>query len=172
MSEAKPIAPSAEYQLGREIAELVSSRTGLFPDAITQVVASSERIVVTYGTRVGPDQITARVLTLDARTGLVSSDTPESLQRGMRVVVTGRLKTRQYETREGEKRTSVEIDVEEVGPSLKNATAKVQKATRSEGGSARAGQAPEHDPWSSPAAQDAVKTANDPWGNDASGAPF
>lgn len=96
----------------------------------------------------------------------------ESLQRGMRVVVTGRLKTRQYETREGEKRTSVEIDVEEVGPSLKNATAKVQKATRSEGGSARAGQAPEHDPWSSPAAQDAVKTANDPWGNDASGAPF
>lgn len=77
MSEAKPIAPSAEYQLGREIAELVSSRTGLFPDAITQVVASSERIVVTYGTRVGPDQITARVLTLDARTGLVSSDTPE-----------------------------------------------------------------------------------------------
>src|SRR6201747_1073635 len=49
----------------------------------------------------------------------------ESLQRGMRVVVQGRLKQRSYETREGEKRTVVELDVEEVGPSLKYATAKV-----------------------------------------------
>lgn len=58
----------------------------------------------------------------------------ESLQRGMRVVVQGRLKARTYETREGEKRTVFEIEVEEVGPSLKFATAKVARATRSGGG--------------------------------------
>ncbi|MFE0735610.1 single-stranded DNA-binding protein [Streptomyces sp. NPDC058855] len=51
----------------------------------------------------------------------------ESLQRGMRVVVQGRLKQRSYEDREGVKRTVFELDVEEVGPSLKNATAKVTK---------------------------------------------
>ena len=58
----------------------------------------------------------------------------ESLTRGMRVIVQGRLKARSYETREGEKRTVFEIDVEEVGPSLKMATAKVQKTSRSGGG--------------------------------------
>jgi single-strand DNA-binding protein len=58
----------------------------------------------------------------------------ESLTRGMRVIVTGRLKARSYETREGEKRTVFEIDVEEVGPSMKYATAKVTKTSRSGGG--------------------------------------
>ena len=58
----------------------------------------------------------------------------ESLVRGMRVIVSGRLKARSYETREGEKRTVFEIDVDEVGPSLKYATAKVSKTTRSGGG--------------------------------------
>ncbi|MGZ4494754.1 MAG: single-stranded DNA-binding protein, partial [Nocardioides sp.] len=58
----------------------------------------------------------------------------ESLQRGMRVIVTGRLKARSYETREGEKRTVFEIEVDEVGPSLRYATAKVTKTTRSGGG--------------------------------------
>src|SRR3954451_21420969 len=58
----------------------------------------------------------------------------ESLTRGMRVVVQGRLKARSYETREGEKRTVFEIEVEEVGPSLKFATAKVTRATRGGGG--------------------------------------
>ena len=58
----------------------------------------------------------------------------ESLQKGMRVVVQGRLKQRSYETREGEKRTVVELDVEEVGPSLKYATAKVARVQRSGGG--------------------------------------
>jgi len=58
----------------------------------------------------------------------------ESLQRGMRVIVQGRLKQRSYETREGEKRTVFEVEVDEVGPSLRNATAKVTKATRSGGG--------------------------------------
>ena len=58
----------------------------------------------------------------------------ESLTRGMRVIVQGRLKARSYETREGEKRTVFEIDVEEVGPSLRSATAKVAKTSRSGGG--------------------------------------
>ncbi|MCW2595155.1 MAG: single-stranded DNA-binding protein [Jatrophihabitans sp.] len=54
----------------------------------------------------------------------------ESLQRGMRVVASGRLKQRSYETREGEKRTVVEMEVDEVGPSLKYATAKVNRTQR------------------------------------------
>jgi single-strand DNA-binding protein len=58
----------------------------------------------------------------------------ESLTKGMRVIVTGRLKSRQYETREGEKRTAMEIDVEEVGPALRYATAKVNRAARGGGG--------------------------------------
>jgi single-strand DNA-binding protein len=57
----------------------------------------------------------------------------ESLQRGMRVIVTGRLKQRNYETKEGEKRTVFEVEVEDVGPSLKNASAKVNRASRGGG---------------------------------------
>jgi single-strand DNA-binding protein len=59
----------------------------------------------------------------------------ESLQRGARVIVTGRLRQRSYETREGEKRTVIELEVDEIGPSLRYATAKVQKMARSSGGS-------------------------------------
>ena len=117
----------------------------------------------------------------------------ESLQRGMRVVVQGRLKSRQYETREGEKRTVFEIEVEEVGPSLKYATAKVTRANRSGGGGgggfgggaaggSASGGAPAADPWATPAPQqggggyggqqgsnqgnqgDSSSPANDPWG--------
>ena len=58
----------------------------------------------------------------------------ESLTRGARVIVTGRLKQRSFETREGEKRTVVEVEVDEIGPSLRYATAKVNKASRSVGG--------------------------------------
>ncbi|MEE6178340.1 single-stranded DNA-binding protein [Mycobacterium sp. 050134] len=58
----------------------------------------------------------------------------ESLTRGSRVIVTGRLKQRSFETREGEKRTVVEVEVDEIGPSLRYATAKVNKASRSGGG--------------------------------------
>ncbi|MEQ6900859.1 single-stranded DNA-binding protein [Nocardioides sp. YIM 152588] len=64
----------------------------------------------------------------------MAENVAETLQKGMRVVVQGRLKSRQYETREGEKRTAFEIDVEEVGPSLRYATAKVARAGRSSGG--------------------------------------
>ena len=58
----------------------------------------------------------------------------ESLQRGARVIVSGRLRQRSYETREGEKRTVYELEVDEIGPSLRYATAKVQKMSRSSGG--------------------------------------
>jgi single-strand DNA-binding protein len=57
----------------------------------------------------------------------------ESLQRGMRVIVNGRLRQRSYETREGEKRTVYEVEVDDVGPSLRNASAKVNRASRGSG---------------------------------------
>src|SRR5204863_490296 len=75
----------------------------------------------------------------------------ESLQRGMRVIVQGRLKQRSYETKEGEKRTVYEVEVDEVGPSLKSATAKVVKTQRGGGGGGfggGGGQA-DNDPWAS-----------------------
>ncbi|MFI5861324.1 single-stranded DNA-binding protein [Streptomyces sp. NPDC051546] len=100
----------------------------------------------------------------------------ESLQRGMRVIVQGRLKQRSYEDREGVKRTVYELDVEEVGPSLKNATSKVTKTTgrggqggyggggggqqqggggnwggAPGGGAPQGGGAPSDDPWASSA---------------------
>ena len=57
----------------------------------------------------------------------------ESLQRGMRVIVSGRLRQRSYETKEGEKRTVYEVEADDVGPSLRNASAKVTRAVRSGG---------------------------------------
>ncbi|GAA1077008.1 MULTISPECIES: single-stranded DNA-binding protein [Streptomycetaceae] len=57
----------------------------------------------------------------------------ESLQKGMRVIVQGRLRQRSYDTKEGEKRTVFEVEVDEVGPSLRSATAKVTRANRSGG---------------------------------------
>ncbi|HWC35527.1 MAG TPA: single-stranded DNA-binding protein [Mycobacteriales bacterium] len=81
----------------------------------------------------------------------------ESLTRGARVIVTGRLKQRSFETKEGEKRTVVELDVDEVGPSLRYATAKVTKASRGGGGGGGSyggggGSAPvDDDPWATPA---------------------
>ena len=60
----------------------------------------------------------------------------ESLTRGMRVIVSGRLRQRSYETKEGEKRTVYEVEVDDVGPSLRNASAKVAKVTRAGGGQA------------------------------------
>jgi len=91
----------------------------------------------------------------------------ESLHKGTRVIVQGRLKQRSYETREGEKRTVYELDVDEVGPALRYATTKVSKVTRSGGGGGfggggqggQSGQsqsaAPADDPWASaPATND------------------
>jgi single-strand DNA-binding protein len=77
----------------------------------------------------------------------------ESLTRGARVIVSGRLKQRSFETREGEKRTVVELEVDEVGPSLRYATAKVNKVSRGSGGGGGFGGsgsgAPADDPWGS-----------------------
>ncbi len=97
----------------------------------------------------------------------------ESLVRGTRVVVTGRLKQRSYETREGEKRTVVELEVDEIGPSLRYATAKVQKTQRSgTGGPSSGGGAPAgssgssgSDPWAS------STPAADPWASDTTDEP-
>lgn len=83
----------------------------------------------------------------------------ESLQRGSRVIVSGRLRQRSYETKEGERRTVVELEVDEIGPSLRYATAKVQKMSRGSGGgfgssggnsSGSAGRSND-DPWASAA---------------------
>ncbi len=82
----------------------------------------------------------------------------ESLQRGTRVIVSGRLKSRSYETKEGEKRTVIEMEVDEVGPSLRYATAKVNRTQRgggsggfsgggSQGGGGFAGGGSPEDPW-------------------------
>jgi single-strand DNA-binding protein len=72
----------------------------------------------------------------------------ESLTKGTRVIVSGRLRQRSYETKEGEKRTEYEIEVDEVGPSLRNATAKVNRANRGgAGGVGGYGGGASDDPW-------------------------
>ncbi len=98
----------------------------------------------------------------------------ESLQRGMRVIVQGRLKQRSYETREGEKRTVMELEVDEVGPALAFATAKVSRAARQGGGSY--GTAPQSAgadrPWSGAPATGAPATGGaDPWATPPAGRP-
>ncbi|WP_156507487.1 single-stranded DNA-binding protein [Arthrobacter sp. OY3WO11] len=106
----------------------------------------------------------------------------ESLTKGMRVIVTGRLKSRSYETKEGEKRTVIELEVDEIGPSLRYANAKVNRTQRSnQGGQAAGGfgsqgsgdqgsqSAPQDDPWGIPA----TSNAGSGWGNGPdSGPPF
>ncbi len=91
----------------------------------------------------------------------------ESLTKGMRVIVTGRLKQRSYETREGEKRTVFEVEVDDVGPALRNATAKVNRVQRegggggggrgydNGGGAGGGGFAAADDPWATPPPSDA-----------------
>jgi single-strand DNA-binding protein len=101
----------------------------------------------------------------------------ESLQRGMRVIVSGRLRQRSYETKEGEKRTVYEVEVDDVGPSLRNASAKVNRAARSgangngNGNGGGQGGAPV-----APAAsaarsggQGGYSADSDPWANDGAG---
>jgi single-strand DNA-binding protein len=71
----------------------------------------------------------------------------ESLQRGTRVIASGRLSSRSYDTKEGEKRTVTELEVDEIGPSLKSATAKVSKTQRRGGGFGAGQGQPAEDPW-------------------------
>jgi single-strand DNA-binding protein len=86
----------------------------------------------------------------------------ESLQRGMRVIVSGRLRQRSYETKEGEKRTVYEIEVDEVGPSLRNASAKVVKSSRAtgQGGSGGGGG------YGSSGGGGAGRASDDPWASE------
>lgn len=94
----------------------------------------------------------------------------ESLTKGMRVIVQGRLKQRSYETREGEKRTVYEVDVEEVGPALRSATAKVTKAAKGGGFSAPGAPAGGYQP----AQQGGFgqQAPADPWGGGDQNVPF
>ncbi|MBV9091753.1 MAG: single-stranded DNA-binding protein [Mycobacteriaceae bacterium] len=85
----------------------------------------------------------------------------ESLTRGSRVIVTGRLKQRSFETREGEKRTVVEVEVDEIGPSLRYATAKVNKASRGGGGGGGFGSSG----GSRTTASASAAASDDPWGS-------
>lgn len=103
----------------------------------------------------------------------------ETLSKGMRVIVQGRLKSRSYDDREGNRRTVFEVDVEEVGPSLRYATAKVNRTTSSGGGGGWQGgggsqgggyqggqQGGSGDNWSSGGSQSSNRgPANDPWAN-------
>jgi len=100
----------------------------------------------------------------------------ESLTKGMRVIVSGRLKSRSYETKEGEKRTVIELEVDEIGPSLRYANAKVNRTQRSGNGGGFSSvptstdnfgaAAPQADPWGAPAATNHVG-----WGSGPSGEP-
>jgi single-strand DNA-binding protein len=106
----------------------------------------------------------------------------ESLHKGTRVVVQGRLKQRSFETREGEKRTVIELEVDEIGPSLRYATAKVTKTTRGGGSSSGGGGfGGGDDPWASQPAGQPVggggygggqgggQGGNDPWAGQGGG---
>ncbi len=84
--------------------------------------------------------------------GQPGENVAESLSRGARVIVSGRLRQRSYETQQGEKRTVIELEVDEVGPSLRYATAKIQKMQRQNGGDRPGG-----------------NFADDPWANAGSG---
>lgn len=94
----------------------------------------------------------------------------ESLTKGMRVIVSGRLKSRSYETKEGEKRTVIELEVDEIGPSLKYANAKVNRTQRSGNGQGNSGggfgggnqAAAQEDPWAAPTAANAGGFGNGP----------
>ncbi|EWC58425.1 Single-stranded DNA-binding protein [Actinokineospora spheciospongiae] len=84
----------------------------------------------------------------------------ESLTRGARVIVSGRLKQRSFDTREGEKRTVIELEVDEVGPSLRYATAKVNKVSRGSGGGGGGGGG-----YGGGGGGNSAPPADDPWGS-------
>lgn len=95
----------------------------------------------------------------------------ESLTKGMRVILSGRLKQRSYETKEGEKRTVFEVEVDEVGPSLRNATAKVTRTQRAGGSAGAAASAAADsfgdDPW----AAATTSSAGGGWGTSTTDEP-
>jgi single-strand DNA-binding protein len=87
-----------------------------------------------------------------------------SLTKGSRVIATGRLKQRSYETKEGEKRTAIELEIDEIGPSLRYATAQVTRAAGGgQGGGQSRGQVADQ-PWSTPGSSGAGgNTGGDAW---------
>lgn len=98
----------------------------------------------------------------------LAENVAESLTKGTRVVIEGRLKSRSYDTKEGEKRTVIELEVDEIGPSLRYATAKVTRTQRN--GNAQPAAQPsgfgpstaQADPWATPAAANAGGWGNGP----------
>jgi single-strand DNA-binding protein len=120
----------------------------------------------------------------------VAENVAESLTRGARVVVHGRLKARSYDDRDGNKRTVFECDVEEIGASMRYATLKISKTSRSDGGGFGGGgnqgggnqgggygggqaAAPQNDPWATPQGQQGgggqAAPQNDPWASQGGG---
>jgi single-strand DNA-binding protein len=100
----------------------------------------------------------------------------ESLTRGMRVIVSGRLRQRSYETKEGEKRTVYEVEVDDVGPSLRNASAKVNRVARTSGDGGYSGGRSSGGPGGQAGGRSGGGQAagysggdSDPWANDGSG---
>ena len=99
----------------------------------------------------------------------------ESLTRGMRVIVSGRLRQRSYETKEGEKRTVYEVEVDDVGPSLRNASAKVNRAARSSSNGNGGGQSAPAASGSRPSSsggQGGYSADADPWASDGPGGGY
>ncbi|MFT4187854.1 MAG: single-stranded DNA-binding protein [Aeromicrobium sp.] len=117
----------------------------------------------------------------------LAENVAESLTKGQRVIVTGTLRIRNFERQDGSRGTSVEINVEEIGPSLRFATAKVERAQRSGGGGGgynaggggggfgggnAAPSQPASDPWGAPPAGGGqAAPSNDPWGGGGSSEP-
>lgn len=95
----------------------------------------------------------------------LAENVAESLQKGQAVIVQGNLRIRNFERQDGSKGTSVEIDVQEIGPSLRFQTAKVNKASRGSSGGAPSGDA---NPWGG---QPAAAPQSDPWGGGAADEP-
>src|SRR3954471_15353285 len=89
----------------------------------------------------------------------------ESLTRGSRVIVSGRLKQRSYDTKEGEKRTVIELEVDEIGPSLRYATAKVNRANRGSESSGGGGGYGGSGSGGSGGGRPSSPPADDPWGS-------
>jgi single-strand DNA-binding protein len=101
----------------------------------------------------------------------------ESLQRGMRVIVSGRLRQRSYETKEGEKRTVYEVEVDEVGPSLRNASAKVVRSSRAtgsqgSGGSGGYGSSGSSGNYSGSSGSSGGRANDDPWSSEPADSGF
>jgi single-strand DNA-binding protein len=92
-----------------------------------------------------------------------------SLRKGARVIATGRLKQRTYQDREGQNRTTIELEVEEIGPSLRYATAEVTRTARGADGSGQAAQ-PSNEQWAAPASEttswDAAQPGGGSYGDD------